>query len=885
MSLPHADGPVRYAYDAQGNQVVKETAAMRQAGEYVLSTYDMLSRLVSVQRVHATGSELLYRLGYDAQGTPPSSCPAVEYTKGRLRYREDSFGTTWFSYDLWGNLLGEIRVRAGATTCGTEVNANPHTRYTYTLNGNLQSVTYPNRRTVTYVYGTGGNTNRVSAVDVTLYDGTAWTTRRLLSNVTWEPYGGLRGYTLNPPGANGSMTVEYGLGDDGSVPPAGCSTSFPSAANSDLTGRLRSLRVSSGSVAMGAGTGDIYQRTYTWKADQVVRTDTCLLGQNATPMQETYAYDRTLRLTGAGRTAGNFSATGGAFGSRAYTYDGRGNRTAMTSDGAAFSLNYATDSGHKDRLVGWGSSAANSQLGYTLAYDAEGRVTRKADLGENTTLAFEYGQSVGVATESVFRAVEVNGAFYNYYYDGLGRRRQKSYPGGTSDEFFYMGANQLLVDRGSSDVVTPVAHYTQDDYVWLGGRPVVLVRGKLSNTWARLADTSTDCARNGEAAACGVYFPVTDHLGKPVLMLDGSGHVAGTVDYEPFGHVNRVGLVAETAHPLDNNSASSQTLGIMEQPTGGSPLANHATSVRMRAMFHQVDLTAGQVEVVDADLGTVLASVSGTGRGRTWSDWVTPSTGRASVRLVWPGGLANTTSQGIVLEGYEYQRYQRGAQPFWMPMRFPGQYHDAETDLFENWNRYYDPSIGRYLQPEPMLQEPAVVKAMVLGGHSMPSYAYAANNPFYFSDPSGALPIDGASTDRFLDAEIQIAQACQAGDQSSCHFMTGQMAAVTFAAAWYSAPLASSEVVGPLVTPLVDKVSPWVDKARNACEKYSEELSNNWFRFDRTGEWKDRGQWKSGPHFHFDPYFKSKELMRWHLPYQVKQWFYNARSINDRRAK
>jgi hypothetical protein len=33
-----------------------------------------------------------------------------------------------------------------------------------------------------------------------------------------------------------------------------------------------------------------------WKADQMVRTDTCLLGQNAAPMLETYAYDRTLHL-------------------------------------------------------------------------------------------------------------------------------------------------------------------------------------------------------------------------------------------------------------------------------------------------------------------------------------------------------------------------------------------------------------------------------------------------------------------------------------------------------------------------------------------------------------------------------------------------------------
>ncbi|WP_395831308.1 hypothetical protein [Archangium violaceum] len=88
--------------------------------------------------------------------------------------------------------------------------------------------------------------------------------------------------------------------------------------------------------------------------------------------------------------------------------------------------------------------------------------------------------------------------------------------------------------------------------MWLGGRPVAMVRGRLSNTWARQADTSTDCARNGEAAACGVYFPVTDHIGKPVLMLDGGGRVAGAADHEPFGHVNRVALNAETTHPLDS---------------------------------------------------------------------------------------------------------------------------------------------------------------------------------------------------------------------------------------------------------------------------------------------------------------------------------------------
>jgi len=78
----------------------------------------------------------------------------------------------------------------------------------------------------------------------------------------------------------------------------------------------------------------------------------------------------------------------------------------------------------------------------------------------------------------------------------------------------------------------------------------------------------------------------------------------------------------------------------------------------------------------------------------------------------------------VAVAAYEYQRFQSGAQPFWTPLRFPGQYHDAETDLFENWNRYYDPSIGRYLQPEPMMQRPSYLVSMAKGSMSTPTYVH-----------------------------------------------------------------------------------------------------------------------------------------------------------------
>ena len=93
--------------------------------------------------------------------------------------------------------------------------------------------------------------------------------------------------------------------------------------------------------------------------------------------------------------------------------------------------------------------------------------------------------------------------------------------------------------------------------------------------------------------------------------------------------------------------------------------------------------------------------------------------------------------RGETVEGYEYQQFETGVRPFWTPLRFPGQYHDAETDLFENWNRYYDPSIGRYLGPEPMYTDPKWVLKQIASGVSPGIYSYGQNNPVLYVDPDG----------------------------------------------------------------------------------------------------------------------------------------------------
>jgi RHS repeat-associated protein len=77
-------------------------------------------------------------------------------------------------------------------------------------------------------------------------------------------------------------------------------------------------------------------------------------------------------------------------------------------------------------------------------------------------------------------------------------------------------------------------------------------------------------------------------------------------------------------------------------------------------------------------------------------------------------------------------------------LRFAGQYFDGETGLHYNWNRYYDPSLGRYLRADPSHQIQPKGSIILYGiprllkhPQELHSFIFAVNNPIIYFDFNG----------------------------------------------------------------------------------------------------------------------------------------------------
>ncbi len=97
-----------------------------------------------------------------------------------------------------------------------------------------------------------------------------------------------------------------------------------------------------------------------------------------------------------------------------------------------------------------------------------------------------------------------------------------------------------------------------------------------------------------------------------------------------------------------------------------------------------------------------------------------------------------TESSGGVVESTEYNpfgttRTHSGATL--TNYKYTDQELDPETGLYNYGARYYDPMIGRFISPDPIVQAP-------FNPQSLNRYSYCINSPLMYVDPSGLISLD-----------------------------------------------------------------------------------------------------------------------------------------------
>jgi RHS repeat-associated protein len=722
----------RYVFDARGNVVERSTPAM--GATYVNRiTYDGRDRLTELRREGGGSPVVLYTLEYDTTSKAPTLL--AKRTAGRLARRIDSYGSTWYSYDSLGNVESEQRLR---NSCNTSKGAHcsPTTEYTWDRNGNLTTVRYPFGRLVTYTYGSGGLRDRVVAVSVGIYQAVGvQNTVMMLSGVAWEPYGGIRGYTLHTVANQERLALEYYRGPSG-TPPEDCDVVPPGSP--DGTGRTVALLLGQGPYVPNQHAPVVpsyFSQKWAWTGDQVARALTCLRGRTGTQHsvhRQQFEYDELERMTL--ETSENTPRIGGDATMELKVFDIRGNRVDESED-YYDNLESYYSSPQKDRLGEqcWWRHHVNPNeclVSYSYGYNAGGAINSIAGLGGRWTMGFGYSHER--ALSDVYSSVTRGGAGaltpIDMYYDAFNRRRYKSHALGFGQEFYYGLEKNLLVDQAWNNSKGVKA--TLDEYVWLDGRPVIAIRSKVDGVGVHEGDAfegqdlAQKCSRpmDDGAVSCGVFHLVTNLQSFPVLAIS-----------------NVTGRVASFMLPDADGSVNSSRM----MAYGGQGIAwpfrfdldqRFRKQARFRSSWTGPNGSNTGVQSFSLN-GTPVLTPNGQEVGRAWSQWG-PIVGGLDP-VTWSVTCPTPQDCASGSDAFEWRAWEDGAEQFHTRLRFPGQYHDAETDFYENWHRYYDPFNGRYLSPEPLLQSPSFVRTMLKSGHQVPAYAYAANNPSSYVDPDG----------------------------------------------------------------------------------------------------------------------------------------------------
>jgi len=286
------------------------------------------------------------------------------------------------------------------------------------------------------------------------------------------------------------------------------------------------------------------------------------------------------------------------------------------------------------------------------------------------------------------------------------------------NRYFYQGSKRVLQQQNAaaqSDIQTHTlrVNHKAGTHQWTG---------------ATQADADYDAA--GQPIQLGQRRFKWDAYGRLIQVRSEANQLTASYTYNHRGErihktVNRAADKKDTAYLYDDSRQLQAELNDKQRITRQYIyLSNLPLAVIDTPEGVQLDEARSDIGQTLHELGQVITAVF---------------TSQGDITYLHTNHLgaveAATSGKGQVIWQAAYEPFgkahaqTRGAsKAFALNLRLPGQYEDAETGLYYNDHRYYDPARGEYISPDP------------LGTPNGPNtYAYVAYNPLNAIDPLGLI--------------------------------------------------------------------------------------------------------------------------------------------------